>query len=206
MEKWKSSVYDHYDLAVERLSYPDGSRLKIRFKFTCRFDPINHPVHFRDREKTAQGTTNLSRGMKACLKRRGAAGANGDSPMNAQQNLHRTVSTYTEHRHRALIALRCAASHRAFNTIEDPLYLEEIEMLRPGTKVPSTSTVSRDLQTLYQKGSRLVADYFSVCYCCMQFSNLTYYLEILGLCSPRCRWLDGSFCGIIPWYCRYLVC
>ena len=168
MEKWKSPVYNHYDLGVERLFNSDGSPLKIRFKFTCRFDPINHLAQFRDREKTAQGTTNLTRGMKSCLKKRGLGGdgpADSNSSANAQQNLHRTVSTYTEHRHRALIALRCAASHRAFNIIEDPLYLEEIEMLRPGTSLPSVTTVSRDLQTLYQKGSKLIVDYFSVCFC-----------------------------------------
>jgi hypothetical protein len=202
MEKWKSPVYEHYDLSVERLTNSNGSPLKIRFKFTCRFDPINHPAHFRDREKTAQGTTNLSRGMKACLKIRGT---DGDSAANSQQNLHRTISTYTEHRHRALISLRCAASHRAFNMIEDPLYLEEIEMLRPGTRVPSTSTVSRDLQTLYQEGSKLVVDYFSVCFRLFQNFNLIYYPEILGLHSPCCRWLDSSLCCVIPRYCRYLV-
>ncbi len=91
--------------------------------------------------------------MTCCLKRRNV---NGDSPANAQQNLHRTVSTYSETRHRALIALRCAASHRPFNLAKDPLYLEEVEMLRPGTTVPAPSTVSRDLQTIYQKGSKLV--------------------------------------------------
>ena len=106
--------------------------------------------------------------MKACHKRRGT---DGDSSASAQQNLHRTISTYTEHRHRALIALRCAASHRPFNEIEDNLYLEEIEMLRPGTIPPSASTVSRDLQTLYQKGSILVVEYFSVCFLLLHTTN-----------------------------------
>lgn len=128
MEKWKSPVYDHYDLAVERLTNLDGSPHKRR-------------------------------------------GTDGDSSASAQQNLHRTISTYTEHRHRALIALRCAASHRPFNEIEDNLYLEEIEMLRPGTIPPSASTVSRDLQTLYQKGSILVVEYFSVCFLLLHTTN-----------------------------------
>ena len=77
MEKWKSPVYDHYEISVERVgNSKDGSRSKIRFKYTCRFDPINHPARFRDRKKTARGTTNLSSGMTCCLKRRNV---NGDS-------------------------------------------------------------------------------------------------------------------------------
>ncbi|KAF8960349.1 hypothetical protein BDZ97DRAFT_1666001 [Flammula alnicola] len=109
---------------------------------------------------TGQGTTNLVRTATKCEQRRGVEGK--DSSANAQQNLHQTVSKYTESRHRAIVALRCAMSHRAVNMVNDPLYKEEVELLRPGTKIPAPMTVSRDLKTLYQRGSALVVEYFSV--------------------------------------------
>ncbi|KAJ6624792.1 hypothetical protein B0H10DRAFT_1668944, partial [Mycena sp. CBHHK59/15] len=58
--------------------------------------------------------------------------------------------------YRALVALRCASSHRPFNAVQDPYYLEEVELLRPGTKVPSPRTVSHDIHTLYLAGSKMV--------------------------------------------------
>lgn len=110
--------------------------------------------------KSSQGTTNLTRSSKKCRERRGI---NEEGTKNAQQDLHKSVSKYTPARHRAMIALRCASSHRPFNSIADPYYLQEIELLRPGTSVPSPSTVARDVQTLYQEGSRHVKNYFKVC-------------------------------------------
>ena len=35
-------------------------------------------------------------------------------------------------------------------------------MLRPGTKLPSPSTVSRDIAAMYEDGSKIVKQYFSV--------------------------------------------
>ena len=119
---------------------------------------MNH-IQYRDRMMTGQGTTNLTRSIIQCEKKRGVQ---GNSPVNAQQNLHGSVSKYTEIRHRAIIALRCAASHRAFNMVDDPFYKQEIELLRPGTKGSSPKMVSRDIQTLYQMGSKRVVEYFLV--------------------------------------------
>ncbi|KAJ7911010.1 hypothetical protein B0H13DRAFT_1615091, partial [Mycena leptocephala] len=99
-----------------------------------------------------QGTKNLQRSMEQCCRKRGVA-ADVDSSKGAQQDLFRSISRYTLAHHRALIALRCARSHRPFNSVKDELYLEEVELLRPGTHVPSPSTVSRDVQTLYLEGS-----------------------------------------------------
>ncbi|KAJ6619309.1 hypothetical protein B0H10DRAFT_1793890 [Mycena sp. CBHHK59/15] len=107
----------------------------------------------------SQGTSNLTKGIKQCEAKRGVS---GDSNKNAQQDLHRSVSSYTPARHRALIALRCTSSHRPFNSILDPFYLEEIRLLRPGTKVPSPQTVSRDVRLLYKEGAKAVKEYFAV--------------------------------------------
>ncbi|KAJ7933205.1 hypothetical protein B0H13DRAFT_1592562, partial [Mycena leptocephala] len=108
-----------------------------------------------------QGTKNLQRSMEQCCKKRGVA-ADVDSSKGSQQDLFRSVSRYTPAHHRALVALRCARSHRPFNSVKDELYLEEVELLRPGTHVYSPSTVSRDVQTLYLEGSKQVKQYFKV--------------------------------------------
>jgi hypothetical protein len=56
-KKWKSDVYSHYKVLLERITTPTGDPKKLRFLFTCRFDPKEHQRH--DRMATSQGTTNL---------------------------------------------------------------------------------------------------------------------------------------------------
>ncbi|KAF9522281.1 hypothetical protein CPB83DRAFT_777290, partial [Crepidotus variabilis] len=69
---------------------------------------------------------------------------------------------YTPARHQAVIALRCATSHRPANYVNDPLYRQEVQLLRPSTVIPSASTVGRDINRLYLEGSKNVKKYFSV--------------------------------------------
>ena len=52
---------------------------------------------------------------------------------------------YSEANHRALIALHCAKSARPINMVMDEDYLAEVEMLHPGTVVPSPNTVQWNL-------------------------------------------------------------
>jgi hypothetical protein len=137
---------------------------QIFYKFVCRFDPLTHNKQFHPRMSTSHGTQNLKRSADKCNKDRGVTAAS-DSHAGAQQTLARTMSTYTPSRHRALIAMRCAASNRPFQSVRDPHYLEEVEMLRPGTVVPSPMTVSRDVNAIFREGSAHVKDYFEVCCC-----------------------------------------
>jgi hypothetical protein len=162
-KKWTSTAYDHYNVEVERHVDSHGQPHQIFYKFICRFDPLTHGKHLRARMATGHGTQNLKRGADTCNKRRGVTDGSS-SHAGAQQTLSRTVSTYTPSRHRALIAMRCAASKRPFQSVEDAYYLEEVEMLRPGTVVPSRSTVSRDINAIFRQGSVHVKDYFEVQY------------------------------------------
>ena len=82
----------------------------------------------------------------------------------AQQTLEKSVSQYTKARHRALIALRCAVDKRPFESVSDALYIEEVDLLRPGTTLPHPTTVSRDVHALYSEGSKSVKEYFAVRY------------------------------------------
>ncbi|KAJ7619598.1 hypothetical protein FB45DRAFT_678124, partial [Roridomyces roridus] len=73
-----------------------------------------------------------------------------------------TATVYSEATHRTLIALRCASSKRPFNQVEDKFYRQEVELLRPGTKVPSADTVANNVQRLYRTLAADVRDYFQV--------------------------------------------
>ncbi|KAF8960345.1 hypothetical protein BDZ97DRAFT_1604568, partial [Flammula alnicola] len=70
--------------------------------------------------------------------------------------------SYSEAAHCALIALRCAKNARPINSVLDEDYKLEVEMLRPGTKLPSPMTVQRDLLYIYEQASIAVKNYFLV--------------------------------------------
>jgi hypothetical protein len=114
---------------------------------------------------TGHGTQNLNRGVDACNRHCGVTNSSS-SHAGAQQTLTHTVSTYTPSCHHALIAMWCIALKRPFQSVEDAYYLEEVEMLQPGTVMPSKSTVSRDINAIFQQGSVHVRDYFEVQHSC----------------------------------------
>ncbi|KAG1761696.1 hypothetical protein EDD22DRAFT_779430 [Suillus occidentalis] len=111
--------------------------------------------------QTGQGTKNLNRGIKECVQRRGVS-TEGPNAKGAQQTLSGSISKYTPEAHRALIAMRCAVNKRPFRSVADPLYIEEVRLLRPDVIVPSPRTVSRDINEIYLQGSKNVKEYFSV--------------------------------------------
>lgn len=69
---------------------------------------------------------------------------------------------YSPTTHRALIAVRSARYNRPHNMVADEPYLQEVEMLRPGTKVPHPSTVTRDLEKIYLGLSTVFRNYLTV--------------------------------------------
>lgn len=69
---------------------------------------------------------------------------------------------YDEYQHRAILVLRCARNHRPFNIVKDKEYQMEVELLRPGTRIPTAEQISRDTRLLYQSASIRVREYFSV--------------------------------------------
>jgi hypothetical protein len=58
--------------------------------------------------------------------------------------------------------MKSATSNRPFNAVHDKYYHMEVEMLRPGTKIPHATTVSPDIKLLYVELSKTVRDYFKV--------------------------------------------
>lgn len=71
-------------------------------------------------------------------------------------------SEYTEARHRVICAIRCAVSKRPFASQDDIWYRREVQLLRPGTLVPSSTIVSRDASLLYKGFAGVIRWYFEV--------------------------------------------
>lgn len=157
---WTSACYDHYNISLKRSTY-DTRPDKLIFIFTCRHNDPLHRAQQRPHSNTSVGTGNLKRTADACDQRR-CSNSGTDTNAGTQQTLHGSVSRYTPARHRALIAVRCARSRRPFESVADPDYQAEVELLRPGTHIPSPRTVSRDVEVIYEKGSIGVRDYFNV--------------------------------------------
>ena len=179
-KRWKSKVYDHYQVSLVRHTHKNGRPNFLEFRFTCILDPHGHGSHTRKRMQTGQGTTNLSRGINECNQRRGVT--SGDpSTVGAQQTIEKSISEYTPAKHRAIIAMRCCVSKRPFNMVTDPHYNEEVQLLRPGTAIPCPVTVSRDVNQIYKIGSKQVKEYFSVRHDCLSKLNwitttMSYFL------------------------------
>ena len=133
----------------------EGDRY-IDYIFACKFGAPHHPDQRRRRMNTKDGTTNLAKANSKCNAARGTA-VQGSTPMPSYPTVPYSVAA-----HRVLIALRCAASRRPFSSVTDPFYVLEVQMLRPGTILPSPSTISRDISAMYESGSILVKEYFQV--------------------------------------------
>lgn len=151
---WRSNVYDHYIITVNRISDPFSDQPQsIEFVFTCKSHTQNHAQPLRrNRMKAGDGTTKFLKDVKQCEEKQGIY-----QPRPASSSV-----PYTVENHRALIALRCAKHARPMNEILDDDYRTEVDMLRPGTVVPHPTTIQRDLINIYVHMSTFVMNYFLV--------------------------------------------
>ncbi|QRV82979.1 AC transposase [Ceratobasidium sp. AG-Ba] len=149
---WRSPVYKHYNPYLDRIYDEHGNPSRLVFRFECKYKHPSHSAQFRDRMRTGDGTRNLRTTAQTCETRWGVV----QSSVSQSQYF----SGYSEARHRVLIALRCAQNKRSFNSVADDLYRQEVDLLRPGTIVPSPMTVFRDTQVLYACSSDGVKTYY----------------------------------------------
>ncbi|KAJ4497317.1 hypothetical protein C8R41DRAFT_759714, partial [Lentinula lateritia] len=70
--------------------------------------------------------------------------------------------SYSPAAHRTVLVMRCASSFRPFYAVNDHWYQVEVEMLRPGTLIPSAKTLSRDTKLLYENGAQQLQRYLLV--------------------------------------------
>lgn len=72
------------------------------------------------------------------------------------------LAEYSEAKHRALLAIRCPRDWRSLESVVDDLHNREVELLRPGTKLPVSATVSNNVSNIYLDASQRVAKYLQV--------------------------------------------
>ena len=115
--------------------------------------PMIH-THTHAQRKISGGTSNLQLGVAQCNKHHGISGT----------QVSQSGPPYPEAAHCALIALHCTKHHWPFNSVLDDDYQTEVQMLRPGTKIPHPMTVSRDVNAMYFEMSKHVRNYFQACF------------------------------------------
>jgi hypothetical protein len=152
----------------------------LSFVFICKDHPELHssgPIIRARKKGGADGTSNLQKGVDSCLRKRG---------IELQKNTSTDAIPYSESGHHVLIAMQCAKQSWPINSVLDEDYLQEVEMLRPGTKVPHATTVQRDLIHIYEHASTWVMNYFLVCF--ISYSTIKYELILhLSLGFKQCN-------------------
>ena len=128
------------------------------FRFECKYGNLEHQPWDRGRKKSGNGTTHLKRKAEACDKQRLGLVAHNHGTEEPTPN----IQLYSEAYHRAILATWSAASHRSFESLVDHFHQMEVSYLRPGTSLPSSITISRDVKAIHAKYAPRIKDYFQV--------------------------------------------
>ncbi|KAI0028503.1 hypothetical protein K488DRAFT_6151, partial [Vararia minispora EC-137] len=107
---------------------------------------------------TSHGTSNLAVGVKNCDRTRGAT--EGVVAMSNSSMV--VVPSFTDARVRALLAMECATGNRPFTFVNDQFFRYYTEMLRPGTSLPSRTTLSLDIKLIHTVVGERIRVYFMV--------------------------------------------
>ncbi|CAE6473416.1 unnamed protein product [Rhizoctonia solani] len=174
--KWRAPIYGHYTLSLRRDIDKLGGRT-IWFVLTCKTNPVRHKPQSRRRGDDSSGTKKFNDTANKC-----------NIQCNRIEGAEETVSGVREFslaRFRALLALWCARNHRPFEMISDDLLVAIVNELRPGTALPDPTTLSRDIQSLYQRNMQAIRHYFQ---------GIDYiHLAMDGWTAPTSR----SYLGVV---------
>jgi hypothetical protein len=70
---------------------------------------------------------------------------------------------YLDSMYIALLAMECAYDRRPFSAVTSRLRRAQVQILRPGTHVPTAATISNYVRRIYEGASIDVARYLQVC-------------------------------------------
>ncbi|CAE6447243.1 unnamed protein product [Rhizoctonia solani] len=121
------------------------------FHFECKYGWKNHKLLSRAHLNTGVGATALLYASQNCDEERGVS-----KPANSTE----PTEPYSPAFHRALLSLWSACSHRSFDSLTDKFNQAEIDYLRPGTKLPSSVTLSRDIKLIHTQYVPIIREYF----------------------------------------------
>ncbi|CUA71497.1 Putative AC transposase [Rhizoctonia solani] len=186
---WKADIYKtHYIVTLTRHTKPviqaDGSINEVpdymEYRFDCKYGNLLHLPVYRRRDSTGTGTGNLHSTMKTCLGRRSLAEKYVTTPIS---------TAYSYVLHIAILIMSCAYHYIPFARFRDDLFLQQVDLLRPGTAVPDSSTLSRLTKYAYMEQARHVRTYFQ--------GVGTIHLAVDGWTSPTSTAYIGL---VIHWY------
>ncbi|KDN44173.1 hypothetical protein RSAG8_05646, partial [Rhizoctonia solani AG-8 WAC10335] len=146
LASYKSDVYGHYKMRVRRHTKPDplGDGTVpdyLEYEFHCKTDPNRHPPQYRRRSETHRGTGNLKASLEACQAR--------NNENNTSKASASTPFSYAMHL--AIIVMMCAYHYLPFAGVLHDLVRRHVQLLRPGTSMPDSTTVSRTTRHVYEK-------------------------------------------------------
>ncbi|CAE6461892.1 unnamed protein product, partial [Rhizoctonia solani] len=189
MASLTSDVYGHFTLTLARhtrpiqtANGPTEAPDYIEHVWMCKTNP-QHVVR-RPRADKGAGTGNFHASISVCHKR---CPQSEPTPTTTSTL---TSSTYTYAMHLAIIVMSCAYHYLPFARVVDKLFRRQVELLRPGTAVPDSSTVSRTTKFVYQQQARHVKTYF-------ENGVDTIHLAIDGWTSPTAVAYLGL---VVHWY------
>lgn len=151
-KKWniyndEESAYFHFEDTPAILHFPNGD---VKYQFKCKYSKsvmdliffilflISTFSYTITRICHDNATTNLLRHIKHCTM----------APARAVPSAS-SGSTYDSAKFRYLILKWIIRSHRPFSVVSDPELKAAFFMLNPKVEVPSRSTVSRDIQSIF---------------------------------------------------------
>ncbi|KAF8595111.1 hypothetical protein BDV93DRAFT_408332, partial [Ceratobasidium sp. AG-I] len=82
--------------------------------------------------------------------------------VEASSSASASTTSYSYAMHLAIIVMSCAYHYLPFARVLDNLFRRQVELLRPGTIVPDSSTVSRTTRFVYEQQAHRVKSYFQV--------------------------------------------
>ena len=157
---WKSTVYDHFNMSVvrhTRVVSTDNGVVQVpdhmEYIFTCKSHPETHSIR-RRRDDTNRGTGNFHSSISICRKH--AASSESSNSATA------AAPPYSYAMHLAIIVMSCAYHYLPFARVLDNLFRRQVELLRLGTVVPGSSTISRTTRFVYEQQAHRVKSYFQV--------------------------------------------
>ncbi|GJF00030.1 hypothetical protein PsYK624_163070 [Phanerochaete sordida] len=139
---WRSFVYDHFEAPV--IVIVDG---EVKYKFICKTSPSTKPL---TRARWDDSTSNLVRHVNACKK------TSKPPPGQKAIDAFAQGSTYNPAKFRIKLSIWIARRHRPYAIVQDPEFLEILQMLNSKVEVPHPTTISRDIREIFEITRRAV--------------------------------------------------
>ncbi|GJF00545.1 hypothetical protein PsYK624_168380 [Phanerochaete sordida] len=146
---WRSTTYDHFE--PPRIVIVDG---EVKYVFDCKTNPSAKPL---TRARWDDSTSNLVRHVHACEKDK--------KPPPGQKAIDAFAqgTTYNPAKFRYKLAIWVARRHCPYAIVQDPEFLELLQMLNSKVEVPHPTTVSRDVREIFAIARTSIGKLLQVC-------------------------------------------